>query len=204
MSKAFYERYWKCQDLLSDFPYKWPVVKKLLPPNSHLKLLDFGCGTGYVLKEVIKVRPDYRVHGVDISSKALTVAKRRIPRGVFRIVSNNQRIPFPNNSFDIILALDVLEHIYDTKTAFTELSRVLKPNGTLIVTVPYNGKLKLIAAVLLAFDWYFSPYSPHIRFFNKSTLQLCLTDAKLTPLRFGYFGRFYPLSNGMYAIVTKE
>lgn len=204
MSKTFYERYWKSQDVLSDFLYKWPVVKKLLPLNAQLKLLDFGCGNGHILGEVVKIRPDYRIHGVDISSKALTVAKRRVPQGKFRLVSDNQHIPFPNNSFDIILALDVLEHIYDTKTAFAELARVLKPNGTLIVTVPYNGKLKFTLATLLAFDWYFSPYSPHIRFFNKSTLRRCLTDAKLSPLRFGYFGRFYPLSNGMYAIATKS
>ncbi|KKU81366.1 MAG: hypothetical protein UY10_C0059G0002 [Microgenomates group bacterium GW2011_GWA2_47_8] len=204
MSKVFYERYWKCQDILSDFPYKWPIVKKLLPPNSQLKLLDFGCGTGHLLKEVVKIRPDYRIYGVDISTKALEVAKTRVPRGVFRFVSNDQHIPFPNNSFDIILALDVLEHIYDTKTVFTELARVLKPNGMLIITVPYNGKLKLILATLVAFDGYFNPYSPHIRFFNKSTLRRCLTDAKLSPLRFGYFGRFYPLSNGMYAIATKR
>lgn len=204
MSKAFYERYWKSQDVLSDFPYKWPVVKKLLPPNAGVKLLDFGCGNGHLLREVVKARPDFRIYGVDISTEALKIATNRVPRGVFRFISDDQRIPFPNNSFDIILALDVLEHLYDTKMAFKELARVLKPNGTLIITVPYNGKVKFILATLLAFDWYFSPYSPHIRFYKESTLRQCLMDATLIPKRFGYFGRFFPFSNGMFAIAIKR
>lgn len=204
MVKSFYDQYWKSQDILSDFEYKWPVIKKLLPPNAALRLLDFGCGTAYMLKEVVKIRPDYHVYGVDISSRGLSVARRRVPLGKFRLVSDNQHIPFPSNSFDIILALDVLEHLYDTKMAFAQLARVLKPNGVLIVTVPYNGKLKFILATLLAFDWYFSPYSPHIRFFREASIKKCLRDAHLALQKIGYFGRFFPLSRGMYATATKR
>lgn len=203
MSKSFYERYWKHQDVLDDFQYKWPTIKKLLPPNSNIKLLDFGCGTGKVLSEVVNLRSDFQIFGVDVATKALQVAKKRISTGDFRLIRENQKIPFPTNTFDLILALDVLEHIYDTGTAFTELARVLKPKGILIITVPYNGKLKLLLATLVAFDRYFDPYSPHIRFFKESTIRRCLTDAELIPKKFGYFGRFFPLSNGMYVIATK-
>jgi len=84
------------------------------------------------------------------------------------------------------------------------LSRVLKPNGTLVITVPYNGTLKLILAAIIDFDFYFDPYSPHIRFFKESSIKKCLNDAGLKDQKVGYFGRFFPLSNGMYILAEKS
>lgn len=204
MSKTFYESYWKHTDILEDFSYKWPVIQQLLPGDQILRFLDFGCGKAAILCEIANIRPLFKLYGTDISSKAISVAKNKLPKSNFKLLSENQIIPYPNNYFDFILASDVLEHIYDTQTSFRELARVLKKNGKICITVPYNGKLKIIFATILAFDQYFHPYSPHIRFFSKSSLIWCLKQQNLTPLRFGYYGRFYPLSNGMYAIATKS
>ncbi len=203
MSKTFYETYWKHTDILEDFSYKWPVIQQLLPEDHILRFLDFGCGKAAILDEIANIRPLFKLYGTDISSKAISVAKSKLPKSNFKLLSENQIIPYPNNYFDFILASDVLEHVYDTQTSFRELARVLKKNGKICITVPYNGKLKIIFATILAFDQYFHPYSPHIRFFSKSSLIWCLKQQNLTPLRFGYYGRFYPLSNGMYVVATK-
>lgn len=203
MTKLYYEQYWNDQEELSDLPYKWPVLKKLFP-DTNLNFLDFGCGKGTITEKVHLLRPAYSITGVDISQKALTFAKKRIPKATFKIINESQVIPYPDNTFDFVLASDVLEHIYDTKTAFRELSRILKPNGTLLISVPYNGKLKLILAILFGFEFYFDPNSPHIRHFSPKTLKTCVINEGLIVDTIGYYGRFYPLSRGMYLLAHKQ
>ncbi|MEK7577093.1 MAG: class I SAM-dependent methyltransferase [Patescibacteria group bacterium] len=202
MTKLYYDKYWKDQEELSDLPYKWPILKELLP-DAALDFLDFGCGKGVITKKVHELRPAYSISGVDISQKALMVAQKKVPSGTFNVITETQKIPFPTNTFDFILASDVLEHIYDTKTAFQELSRVLKPNGSLLISCPYNGKLKLILAILFGFEFYFDPNSPHIRHFSPKTLSTCVKNVGLTVQKIGYYGRFYPLSKGMYLLAYK-
>ncbi len=203
MSKAFYETYWSHQDTLSDLPYKWPVLKKLLPEGKKT-FLDFGCGKGIITQRILRIRPGYALFGADISQHALAYAKRRIKQGTFRRVAADQHIPYKDNFFDVVLASDVLEHIYDTKTALSELARVLKPGGELIITVPYNGKLKMVIAVLIGFEFYFDPMSPHIRHFSPKTLTSSVTENGLSVTKIGYYGRFYPLSRGMFCIARKS
>ncbi len=202
MTKLYYDRYWEDQEELSDLPYKWPVLKNLFP-DKKLRFLDFGCGKGVITEKIHALHPAYTISGVDISSKALNVAKKRIKNGEFRLIDESQHIPYPDNTFDIVLASDVLEHIYDTKTAFRELARVLKPGGTLIITVPYNGKLKMLIAVLIGFEFYFDPSSPHIRHYSPKTLSRCVTNTGLSVVRIGYYGRLYPLSRGMFLLAHK-
>lgn len=203
MSGLYYDAYWQTRDVLEDFPYKWPVISKLLPPDGNIKFLDFGCGTGYQLSHIRKIRPSFRITGADISPQALKSAGKRVPGSAFVAIRPDQSIPLRNNTYDCILASDVLEHIIETRQAFRELSRILKPGGQIIITVPHNGKIKLILAVIAAFDAYFDPYSPHIRFFNESTLRTCLRDAGLIPEKTGYFGRFRPVPNGMFMTAVK-
>ena len=202
MTKQYYDKYWEDQEELSDLPYKWPALKGLFPDKT-LRFLDFGCGKGVITEKIHTIRPGYRIYGVDISSNALAVAKKRIKNGEFRRIDESQHIPYPDNTFDIVLASDVLEHIYDTQTAFRELARVLKPGGTLIITVPYNGKLKMLIAVLVGFEFYFDPSSPHIRHFSPKTLIQCVKNVQLRVNRIGYYGRFYPLSRGMFLLAHK-
>jgi len=202
MTKQYYDKYWENQEELSDLPYKWPVLKNLFP-KKKLKFLDFGCGKGVITEKIRALHPEYAIYGADISPHALAIAKKRLSNGTFRLIDEHQHIPYSDNLFDIVLASDVLEHIYDTNTAFQELARVLKPNGLLIITVPYNGKLKMMIAVLIGFEFYFDPSSPHIRHFSPKTLKKCVSDTGLYVQKIGYYGRFYPLSRGMYLVARK-
>ncbi|MDP3988039.1 MAG: class I SAM-dependent methyltransferase [Candidatus Levybacteria bacterium] len=202
--KKFYERYWKNQKTLSDFYYKLPVVKKFIPKEKGVRVLDFGCGKGAVLAEILKINPNLKITGADTSEEALKTIKKRFKKYKFYKVQDGEKLPFERNTFDFILALDVLEHIYDTQNAFSELSRILKPDGKILITVPYYGLIKNLIIALFFFDYIFEPYSPHIRFFTKKTLLTCLSRVKLKPLQTGCFGRFYPVSNGMYVLAEKR
>jgi len=112
-------------------------------------------------------------------------------------------MPFKSNTFDFIIVLDVMEHVYDTELVFAELSRVLKPRGRMLITVPFYGLIKNIIISLIAFDFVYNPRSPHIRFYSKKNLLKEIHLANLTSLKFGYFGRFFPISKGMYCLCRK-
>lgn len=94
-------------------------------------ILDVGCGTGINLKSFERFGD---VVGIDFSIEALRFCKSR---GVGPLASASaDKLPFKNCSFDIVCALDVLEHIEDDVAALCEISRVLKDGGFLLITVP--------------------------------------------------------------------
>lgn len=99
--------------------------------DAELRILDVGCGTGLLLKELAAFGD---VQGIDVSQLAIDFCNER---GLSNVaLGNATAIPFPDNSFDIVLALDVIEHVADDATAAREIRRVLKPGGTAIVFVP--------------------------------------------------------------------
>lgn len=101
------------------------------PHAAALRILDVGCGTGALLSEL---KPYGRVEGVDISPKALAYCKSR---GFSDVQEGSASATgHASDSFDIVLALDILEHVPDDKSALAELYRVLKPGGKAILFVP--------------------------------------------------------------------
>ena len=201
--KHYYERYWNHGEELEDFQYKWPSIKKLIPLQNGIKLFDLGCGKGKVLKEMFKLNPHLQITAADVSETSLAYAKKHLPKCSFIHIAEGGKLPCADNSFDFITALDVLEHIYDTELVFSELSRILKPGGKLLISVPYYGLIKNLIIALVGFDLVYNPRSPHIRYYTKKTLIKEVTSVGLSVERLGYFGRFFPISNGMYCLCRK-
>jgi len=103
-------------------------------------VLDFGCGDGKFSALLSERGPSF-LAGVDISEKAVEFAKKHIPAGSFTALTQPP-LPFPDNTFDAVFSLDVIEHIPDSDAATwkKELLRVLKPGGKLLITVPSKTK----------------------------------------------------------------
>jgi SAM-dependent methyltransferase len=97
--------------------------------NIHGDLLDVGAGNGK-LKSIVPDTVDYI--GLDYP---LTTAKGY--SGAVSVYGDGIDLPFKENSFDVVVMLDVLEHIPDAKKAFQESIRVLRPGGNLIIKVPF-------------------------------------------------------------------
>jgi ubiquinone/menaquinone biosynthesis C-methylase UbiE len=102
------------------------------------KLLDVGCGTGYLLKEAD--RRGLTTTGVDISDEAVRIARSVSPRSrIERAVG--ETLPFEDSSFDYVCCIGVLEHLSDLDRGVREFTRVTKQGGKLCVVVPNKNYL---------------------------------------------------------------
>lgn len=151
------------------------------------KVLDVGCGNGRILELLKNEKINYT--GVDVSEKLLEIAQKRYPQNNF-LVADNLNLPFLDNNFDKVFSVAVLHTIPSQrlrKKAISELKRVLKPGGLLLITVwdmwredtfPLLLKyffLKLIGKSKLDFRDAFVPWSNKTKrfyhFFTKKELQ---------------------------------
>ena len=95
---------------------------------SSLKLLDVGCGAGFLSNSLSLHQ--VQVTGVDLSQKSLVVAKAHDEtKRVTYLEANAYALPFPDQSFDAVTCMDFLEHVEEPGLAISEISRVLKPGG---------------------------------------------------------------------------
>jgi SAM-dependent methyltransferase len=112
-------------------------VRRVVDGRNDLRLLDVGCGTGRLLCDLRELGD---ARGVDASDEAIGFSRKR---GVGDLVekADFRHLPFAAQSFDVITAVDTLEHIADDVGALQEWGRVLKPEGRLFIFVPAHSWL---------------------------------------------------------------
>jgi SAM-dependent methyltransferase len=137
MNPAEYERMYALEDWYWWFVARREAAAQFIrdhaPPERPLRVLDAGCGTGGML-ELFARWPDAEATGVDLSADALRFSHGR---GHRRLVGADlMLLPFRTASFDVVSALDVIEHVPDDGRAVQEISRVLRPGGILVASVP--------------------------------------------------------------------
>jgi ubiquinone/menaquinone biosynthesis C-methylase UbiE len=99
------------------------------------RVLDAGCGTGYGSAELAQSAAD--VTGVDLAADAIAYAKTNYPiPGLRFIESSCTAVPFPPESFDLLVAFEVIEHLSDHRAFLNECARLLTPEGLFIVSSP--------------------------------------------------------------------
>jgi SAM-dependent methyltransferase len=136
-------------------------------------ILEVGCGDASFTKELSHFSAN--VSAIDISSEQITVNQKNHLGINFLAHDLSAPLPFATNHFQAIWCSEVLEHLFDPAFALTEMYRVLKPEGVVLLTVPYHGLVKNVFIALFKWDHHFDPEYPHIRFFTKNTLsRLCV------------------------------
>lgn len=134
-------------------------------------LLEVGCGTGFVLTGLRERFPNLELVGSELYPEGLEIAQRRLP-GVPLYQMDARRIPF-EEAFDVVVALDVLEHIGDDDVALGQLAQAARRGGGVIVTVPQHA-------------WLWSAvdeYSKHERRYERAELIAKLREAGLQLVR---------------------
>jgi len=157
--------------------------------NKNLFILDVGCGSGGTTSYFTKFG---FVVGIDFSFSALKFAIKRGNKNVLR--GNLTNPPLKEKSFDVITALDVIEHIKDDVMILKKLKELLKSKGILIITVP-------------AFQFLWSEHDvavSHFRRYNKSTLINVLQKSGFKIIRISYFVSFLFPFVAVYRLLTRH
>lgn len=101
------------------------------PPN---RILDLGCGTGLLLQSLLSKFPEAKLVGIDFSPEMLNVAKQRLPETIELHLGSSEDLPFAENSFDLVISTSAFHYFPNPGLAITEITRVLKTNGNLVIT----------------------------------------------------------------------
>lgn len=107
------------------------IILDKYAPQNNLRILDVGCGAGAIL-DFLRDK-GYVGEGIDNNEEALKYCR---DKGLKVNIGTVEKMNYEDESFDIVLASDVLEHLTDDKMAVREVSRVLKRGGLFIATVP--------------------------------------------------------------------
>ena len=115
--------------------YERPAMKKLLPTDIRNKrVLDAGCAAGWYTSQLVNLGAD--VTATDISPNMVAATKRLIgDNAKVLCLDIETKLPFADESFDLIISSLVLHYIKDWSKSFSEFRRIIKPNGTLLFSV---------------------------------------------------------------------
>ncbi len=136
--EARHDRDWletKASDAFFEETLRYPEIADVIVQLRPRRLLDVGCGSGYLAK-LLKARlPGLVVHGVDISSVALERARDHLDQ-IWQVDLDKNDMPVSSEQYDTVTCIEVLEHLYDPDHAMREIARVLAPGGYTVVSVP--------------------------------------------------------------------
>jgi len=148
-------------------------------------VLDLGCAGGFMAEAI--ARRGARVTGIDPARKAIEVARRHAKEECLSIkydVGMGESLPYRDEAFDIVVCVDVLEHVSDLAKVITEVSRVLKPRGYFAYDTINRTHLARFATITLAEDFLgILPRGTHDPdlFIRPSELRVVMERAGLVP-----------------------
>lgn len=121
--------------------------------NSDLKILDIGCGGGLVAEPFARMGAD--VTGIDASEKNIAVAKIHAQKSDLKInyiACPAEELAEKNEKFDVVFALEIIEHVADVEQFIASCAKLVKPNGLLFVAT-LNRTLKSLALAKIAVEY---------------------------------------------------
>lgn len=160
------------QDKNCDYYAKARIgILPLLPAHAD-RILEIGCAEGATLRWVRDRLKSSWIGGVELFEDAAGKARTRID-WVAQGDIEKMDLPFEEASMDLILCLDVLEHLWDPWSVVTRLSGLLKPGGALVISIPNVLHHSVMVPLILRgrFDYRDEGVldKTHIRFFTKAT-----------------------------------
>jgi SAM-dependent methyltransferase len=150
-------------------------TRRLVPDFRPLHILDIGCGTGLNAEHL--AAKGHTVVGIDLSPVAIEKFTRKGFEGIVCDLENAAGVPLPSGSFDLVFASEVIEHLGDTATFLTELNRLLRRGGTLVLSTPNSAFWPYRILALLGRTPSEYQHPGHVRFFSRRSLVMALASA---------------------------
>ncbi len=187
-------------------PWILEKLKKHDLLNSKTQVLDVGCGAGFLSNEL--ALHQLNVTGVDLSEESIKVAQKfDSTKKVKYLAADAYNLPFADQSFDVLTAMDFLEHVDQPAKVIQEFSRVLRPGGIFIFHT-FNRNILAHLIIIKLVEWLVknTPKNMHVieLFIKPSELEKYCRDANLQPQEMiGIKPRFstIPLKNVWTGIV---
>lgn len=162
------------------------------------RILDLGCGEGITLEKLFNSFPKAKVWGIDADSENISICNSNylpILRGSL------YSLPFPDETFDSCLLLEVIEHLEEPTKALREISRVLCLGGRLIVVYPIDWAFWLVRVLTCRFQE--ASFDPgHLRQWNRWTLGRQLRKCGLKPIIVKGLPLFWPFM--LHGLIVAE
>lgn len=126
-------------------PFPWidtrTIAVRNVPKNG--RVLDIGTSDGSTLRHFYELRPDLVYHAADINQSG----EKLPPECTFaRLDITREKIPFPDNSLDCVMAMHLIEHLHEWDNLINEVLRVLKPGGFFYLEFPHKKTAELPSA----------------------------------------------------------
>lgn len=183
-SREYHERLWERVPEGAGGPLEARRLAFLLAHvSAGDRVLDIGCGDGRFTRALVDAGCE--ALGIDVAQEPLRRAHARDSGLDLRRVEPDRPLPLGDASFDAVWASEVIEHIPDTASWLSEVRRVLRPGGRLLLSTPAHDRLMLIGIALLgaAFARRFDPRGDHLRFYTRRTLRELLEDFRFVEVR---------------------
>lgn len=152
----------------------------LIPPNPG-RILDLGCASGKLGEDIIKATSPKEYIGIEIVPGIAEIARIRLSKV---LVGNVESIlpKIDTGSFDWIIMADILEHTVDPWSVISEVSRIIKPHGMLLMSIPNVRNLGILFDLACKGRWDYTPFGimdqGHLRFYTRSTITELLNKSK--------------------------
>jgi len=185
-------------------------TKKIELPN-NLRILDSGCGGGHIMNNFFKMGFE-NIWGFDIAESGINVARSNFPElgdrlAIHSVYDKNLPNSLAFKEYDLVLSIEVIEHLYSPETYIKNIREWLKTGGYVILTTPYHGYLKNLAIALTnKFDKHMTVQweGGHIKFFSKTTLTQLFKECGFSVLEFKGCGRAPYLWKSMLMVAQKK
>lgn len=180
------------------------LVERLVDRNSPRRLFELGCGNGSLAVRL--AAPGREIVAVDASQSGIEQARLASGSVRFEVATAGDDLAGRFGQFDVVLSVEVIEHLYSPRTCIDRIRDLLVPGGTLILTTPYHGYLKNLAiAALGKFDAHVNPLweGGHIKFFSAATLTRLLEAGGLHVESVQRIGRIPPLAKSMVVVARR-
>ena len=166
---------------------KLAIMKKLLPPLDGKKCLDLGCAKGTISYFLTQEGGAWFHEDLDFSNVSATATLV----GKNTAVISPSIIPHPDATFDVIVSLDILEHLHQDQDFVNEMTRVLKPCGILILSTPAAGPVYLLNRLKKVAGLTPDQYGHVVEGYTLPQLEFMLSRSRLIVVKSTTYSRFF-------------